>query len=353
MILPRFIWVFAANFIWFTSFGCDETIVAIDARNVLCNGGSTGSITLFTTFDSKALPYQYSINGGAFTSDSVFTGLSAGNYIISVRNSVGCILQIDDSIVISEPPVLSVQAVSEEAVCGKDGRAYPVVAGGLPPYLFTWNTTPPSGIDTLRNLLPGTYRLVVTDQNGCIDSTEAIIPGPEVFDVQITPPNPTIIFGDNIQLESVVNRPTGNFAYQWIPEDGLSCPDCNNPTVTVFQTKTYFLFVSDQINGCEASDTITITVEGTPNVFIPNAFTPNGDQRNDILKIYGLGIISGEIFIYDSRGFLVYKGRVEDNGWDGTVNGTPAQEGVYFYQADVAFVDNSNQKLNGQIVLMR
>jgi gliding motility-associated-like protein len=353
MIQPRLIWAFIANLIWVSSFGCDETDVVVDARNVLCNGGNTGSITVFSTFASQALPYQYSINGGAFVSDSVFTGLSAGKYVITVKNSLNCILQIADTIFITEPPKLSVQAVAEAAVCGKDGRAYPVVSGGFPPYIFTWNTTPPSGIDTLRNLFPGSYQLSVRDQNGCRDSTVVTVDGPDVFDVQISPPNPTISLGESIQLESVINRTSGNFSYQWIPEDGLSCSNCSSPTVTIFKTSTYFLFVTDEDNRCKAADTITITVDGTPNVFIPNAFTPNGDQRNDVLKVYGLGILSGEISIYDSRGFLVYRGRTDEEGWDGTINNTPAQEGIYFYHADVTFIDNSIRKLKGQIVLIR
>jgi gliding motility-associated-like protein len=353
MIIPRLIWVFIANLTWLSSLGCEETDVSIDARNVSCNGGNDGRITIFSTFTSLALPYEYRINGGTFTSDSVFSDLPAGNYIISVKNSLGCILQIEDTIIITEPPLLTTQAVAEPAICGRDGRAYPVVSGGIPPYIYTWNTTPPSGIDTLRNLSPGSYQLNVRDQNGCRDSILVVVDGPQIFDVQITPINPTILFGETIQLESSINRTSGNFTYQWIPEEGLSCANCSNPVVTVFKSTTYFLFATDIDNGCKAADTVTIAVDGTPNVFIPNAFTPNGDQRNDVLKIYGVGIISGEIFIYDSRGFLAYKGLAEEEGWDGTINGTPAQEGVYFYHADIAFVDNSIQKLKGQIVLIR
>lgn len=353
MILPRLIWVFIANLIWLSSFGCDETDVAIDARNVLCNGERTGRITVFSTFASQALPYQYSLNGSPFTPDSVFTGLPAGSYVVRVRNSLNCTLQIADTLIITEPPVLSAQAAAEAAVCGKDGRAYPIVSGGFPPYIYSWNTIPPSGIDTLRNLFPGSYQLNVRDQNGCKDSTVVTVDGPDVFNVQISPPDPTISFGDSIQLESEINRPSGNFSYQWIPEDGLSCSNCSSPTVTVFKSSTYFLFVTDINNGCKAADTVIISVSGSPNVFIPNAFSPNGDQRNEVLKIYGVGILSGEISIYDSRGFLVYKGRADEDGWDGTVNGTLAQEGVYFYHADIVFVDNSIQKLKGQIVLIR
>jgi hypothetical protein len=152
---PGFIWVIIFSVYSITSFACDETDVVVDARDVLCFGTSTGQITVLSTFIAQALPYQYSLNGSPFTSDSVFSGLPAGVYIVSVKNSLGCIEVLSDTIVLSEPDPLIISTGVVDAVCGNDGVAYPISSGGIAPYLYSWNTVPPTNIDTIRNLFSG------------------------------------------------------------------------------------------------------------------------------------------------------------------------------------------------------
>jgi hypothetical protein len=308
MKAPAFVWVVILAMFSITAFACDETDVVVDARDVSCNGTSTGKITMLSTFISQALPYQYSINGSPFTSDSVFSGLPAGSYVVSVKNILGCTEVLPDTIILSEPESLTVSTGVVDAVCGNDGSAYPIVSGGIAPYLFSWNTVPPTNIDTIRNLFPGSYTLKVRDQNGCESTTAALVGGPPLLNVNILPDNPVLNYGEVVVLQAEVNRTTANLSYQWIPENGLSCTNCPDPTATVFESTTFIVYVTDDDNNCRASDTILVTINGKPGLFIPNAFSPNGDGLNDKHQIFGVGIAESSINIYDISGFLMYKG---------------------------------------------
>lgn len=350
---PGFIWVIIFSVYSITTFACDETDVVIDARDVLCSGTSTGSITVLSTFIAQALPYQYSLNGSPFTADSVFSGLPAGTYIVSVKNILGCIETLPDTIILSQPEPLIVSTGVEEAVCGNDGVAYPIASGGIAPYLYSWNTVPPSNIDTIRNLFPGDYTLTVKDQNGCEATTTAVVVGPPVLKINIIPDNPVINYGESVALLTEANRTTANLSYQWLPESGLSCANCPDPTATVFQNTSFIVYVTDDDNNCRATDTILITINGKPGLFVPNAFSPNGDGLNDRHQIFGVGIAESSISIYDVSGFLMYKGTAADGGWDGNVEGKPAQAGLYYYFAEVVFEDGTKQNQRGEIILIR
>jgi len=335
------------------AFACVGVDVGIIVRDVKCNGEADGSITVRPTFISQDLPYLFSINGGSFSTDSIFRGLDAGSYSITVRNSLGCDTTLSETFLVSEPSLLLVAASAADVVCGSDGRAFPVVSGGIPPYLYRWSVGAGISIDTLRNLQAGSYTVLVEDQNGCSDIATTIVAGPPIFEVRIQPVSPTVAFGATIELSVQVNRSGGSYSYQWFPSDGLSCDNCSNPVATVFNDTEWRLFVTDIDNGCTDSDTIFATVDGKPTLYVPNAFSPNSDGRNDLFTLYGVGVKAYSLKVYDTRGFLVYDGDESSDGWDGSINGSPALEGVYYFLADVSFVDATRDRRKGQLTLIR
>ncbi len=87
--------------------------------------------------------------------------------------------------------------------------------------------------------------------------------------------------------------------YIWFPEAGINCANCSSVEASPSSTTIYTVLVRDK-NGCTASDTVIVEVNSTEVIFIPNAFSPNGDGNNDFLELYGN---KEEIRYIDFKGF--------------------------------------------------
>lgn len=123
----------------------------------------------------------------------------------------------------------------------------------------------------------------------------------------------------------------------WIPGSSLSNPNVLNPVATPIQTTTYFLTITDTINGCTDYDSVTVTV--VPNLKIPDTFTPNGDGINDTWEIITIEEYPNcEIIIYDRWGQVVFKtiGYPQSKWWDGkSKGGKDLTPGAFFYYIDL------------------
>lgn len=115
--------------------------------------------------------------------------------------------------------------------------------------------------------------------------------------------------------------------YKWKPQEGLSCTDCRNPTATVTQDVNYSCIVYNS-NGC--SDTCYYELNIPFTIYIPNAFSPNGDGENDNYSVKGLNMEVVWMKIYNNWGEEVYSGDLH-TPWDGKYNGMVLESGVYGY----------------------
>ena len=98
---------------------------------------------------------------------------------------------------------------------------------------------------------------------------------------------------------------------------------------------TYYIEVYDSL-GCMVIDTINITVNYNP-LFIPNGFSPNNDNNNDVLYVRGGGVSSIQFRVFDKWGNLVFESFDMDTGWDGTYKGKLLNTGVFVYRMDACF----------------
>lgn len=145
--------------------------------------------------------------------------------------------------------------------------------------------------------------------------------------------------------------------YLWTPANYLSDRNIANPTADFPDTGTYtYVLSGTSPSGCFGSDTIVIRVVDKAHMFLPNAFTPNNDGINDLLKpnLVGFSIIR-TFEIFDRWGQLMYKAANDnDFGWDGTHKGKPADVGVYYYR--ITYVDAITQEelaQTGDVTLLR
>jgi len=162
-------------------------------------------------------------------------------------------------------------------------------------------------------------------------------------------------------VHSFVNIPSDEIAQiTWTPTEGLSCSDCLNPLISPVQTMLYRLTVENK-NGCADDATILVRVNKDGGIYIPNAFSPNGDGVNDKFMIYGKpeGVVEIKTFLVFSRwGETVWEyHHFSPNdpaaGWDGTHRGQTMNPAVFAYFAIIEFIDGTVKLYEGDVTLTR
>jgi gliding motility-associated-like protein len=134
-----------------------------------------------------------------------------------------------------------------------------------------------------------------------------------------------IVIGQPLQLNA-----RGGTGYRWSPVTGLTNPNIANPIATLNNDFTYSVRVNTP-EGCFAFDTINVKVFFTnPDIFVPTAFTPNNDRKNDKLIPIPVGVVSLESFkVYNRYGQLVFSTTTIGSGWDGRIGGKEQGSGTF------------------------
>jgi gliding motility-associated-like protein len=199
-----------------------------------------------------------------------------------------------------------------------------------------------------------TYTVIGRDAAGCFSDTA---------DVTITVGQPsqlnlgrdtTIMAGSTLDLfANVTNSPA--LTYRWRSIAALSCPTCPTTKVAVNNDACVSCTVTNTF-GCETTDTICIkTFCKSAQVFIPNAFSPDGDGVNDKLYVMGTGIRIVKSFrIFNRWGQLVFeKAGFNANdpayGWDGKVRGVAATNDVFVYTCEVVCENGTSFTYKGNV----
>jgi gliding motility-associated-like protein len=222
----------------------------------------------------------------------------------------------------------------------------------------TWSSLLRGGLgsqDSIDYVVTAPDSLFVTVQNnlGCAISRRTAIRLSKPV-LSVTEDEFIILKGQDVQLSV-----SGGLRWQWIPEDRLSDASISNPLASPIVTTNYIVTGYDSLD-CSAQASIKILVEDTG--FVPSLFTPNGDGKNDALKIYGLSTVPSFTFsIHNREGKLMYEAsnvqQVTQQGWDGTRNGLQQPPGVYFWKVTGSMASGEKVRLNGKtegsIVLVR
>ncbi|MBP6022736.1 lectin-like domain-containing protein [Ferruginibacter sp.] len=176
----------------------------------------------------------------------------------------------------------------------------------------------------------GTYKvkLFATASNGCYSDSlqkDIIIYGTNAF-----AGNDTIAAaGQPVQLKA-----SGGLSYTWSPAASLNDPNIANP-VTILTTTQTFSVKAFTPEGCESYDDVTVKIYNGPGIYLPNAFTPNGDTKNDVFKGIAVGIKQfNYLKVYNRWGQLVFYATDYNKGWDGMWKGQQQPGGVYIVLAN-------------------
>lgn len=238
--------------------------------DITCHGGSDGSAIIIP--DGGTPPFSYTWSPNVSTNDTV-ENLTAGTYSITVQDNNGCAATLQLSI--QQPAAMVLTTTVHPISChdANDGFASVVVSGGTPVYGYVWNSIPPQTNDTAFNLPQGTFKVVVTDANGCKDSTTVTIINPPVL-LANAGQNTSVCSGNNVTLggSPVASGGTPGYAYNWNPPTFLNSPTATNPVATPTYAITYTLTVTD-VMGCAATSTVSIGITQPPQVVISQTDT--------------------------------------------------------------------------------
>jgi len=283
--------------------------------------------------------------------------LAQGIHTLSVTDSEGCM--VTDSATIASAAQIQVNASSSPATCfgDRDGSININVSGGLPPYSYSPNGENYQSDSELNGLTAGIYTVYVKDAAGCIQTDTTIVEQPLELLIDI-PENTTIDFGESIVLETSLNQFVGA-TYLWTSLGDMSCNDCSNPVVApTFQTAYSLTIITDE--GCRAEADVTIFVSKKQPVFIPNAFTPNGDNVNDVFMVHGGEAVKQikVLRVFDRWGEIVFESintspNNPASGWDGSMNGEELNQGIFVYFVEVEFIDGVRRPYSGELTLIR
>jgi gliding motility-associated-like protein len=406
------------------------------STGVRCFGGSDGAADINP---SGATPPYTFVWADATTAQTISQQL-AGTYPFTITDANGCTLA--SSVVIGQPAVLAVSATSVDETCvgNADGKIVIRPVGGTTPYAYSYSRDAVNyfnaASDTIRNVSPASYQVLVTDINNCtattlvnvgapavdvfdfttdstscfgseysdgaitvigltvsnqpylyrIDNSSSLVPDGQfdalqagvhsiyvinnfgcdtTFDVEVYEPLPatvdiypndsTVDFGQSLQLHTAFQPyPVSDIvSYNWSPSKGLSCVDCPNPVVSVFDRENNYELTVIYNGGCIARSNATVFVDGKRELFVPNIFSPNGDGANDVFAVYGFGIRDFDLKIFNRWGEKVFETTTQGVGWDGTFKGKLLNPEVYTYLLDIVYLDGKKTMQTGTVTMVR
>ena len=368
-----------------------------------------GNVTATVQVTGGTAPFIYGWSNGAST--ATVNNLSAGPYIVTVTDSTTC--SATASIMVRDTGEFTLSDTSTSAVCGSaTGTALVQATGGSTPYTYSWS----NGATTaaVSNLSAGPYAVTVTDSSNCRVTAAVVVDSSSSPTVTITQDKPGICPGDTAHICA----PDGFLTYRWNEGDsasciivtqagtywvtvsaGLNCTAVSNqltevlypqPTVHITESgatltantttgisyqwyhdsatiqgatsQTYsaqlpggYMVIIMDSNGCQAHDTITYN---QPLYAFPDAFSPNGDGKNDFFYPTIRGDIKVLTFhIYNRWGQLIYDNPSE--GWDGKFKGKEQPSGTYIYYCVLRIPDAtvpsglSDVNKQGAVTLLR
>lgn len=171
----------------------------------------------------------------------------------------------------------------------------------------------------------------------------------KIYEVKPFAGNDTIL----AKGQQLVLPGSGGDFYSWTPTEGLSNPSVAQPLVTGNKDITYYLKVSDR-QGCFGYDSINIKYYTGPEIYVPTAFSPNGDGQNDRFRFIPVGITTYKFFrIFNRWGVEIYSSPDYKTGWDGTYKGDPAPVDTYIWILQGVDFNGKEIMKRGTVTLIR
>lgn len=302
----------------------------------ICRGSdaslSVNGATSYTWFPSSGL---------SATTGSTVSSSSPQTITYTVIGTSGSCSDTTESTVTVNP--LPVLTVSSPTVC--DGFSADLVASGALVYSWSPSTylNTASGASVIATPSVSTSYVVSGTTGMCTSTLQTAVHVNPLPIVSVEASSSII----NTPGESVSLMASGGTGYLW--SNGISTALMS---VAPLQTSDYCVTVRTA-EGCEQKACITIEVSPESTLYIPNAFTPNGDDLNDVLYTPGTNLVKYHFMIFNRWGNLIFESDDVEKGWDGTYKGEPVKDDVYNYRLIAEGIDHAIYKKTGFIAVLK
>lgn len=322
----------------------DDTSLVCPAQNLFLTATTAGGVAIGG--------YTYSWTNSAGTKDTIHINpLVTTTYVVTVTDSCGHVAF--DTSTVNFIPYIPIQLTlnNDTIICGGNRVLLDAaVTDGLPNYTYLWSPNV-SILDSVTVLPANTtsYILKVTDGCGYTKS--------DTVDITVYPINADFQYAFTTnQTITFTDISTGAISYYWNFGDASddSVSTLVNPEHFFINDGTYnVMLVATNQNGCSDTTNQTIIILPDFYFYIPNAFTPNKNGKNDFFMGYGAGIKSVHMRIFDRWGQLIFESSDMLTGWDGTYKGLQVQSAVYVCAFDVEGINGKKIRRIGSVTLVR
>ncbi|MCB0584680.1 MAG: gliding motility-associated C-terminal domain-containing protein, partial [Phaeodactylibacter sp.] len=297
--------------------------------------------------------YQYVWDDGQ--QGNTLSTATGGSFQVSITDDEGCLNTRLFELPAPDGPDVGLEI--EQPVCPNDfGTIRFIPANPDEPLIFSIDGGEHYALSTrFSKLLPGIYQLAIQDGLGCIREETVELLSPDTLAVELDTDYLEVRPNTPVSLSSQVIGDVQR--YQWLPRE----IDTEGPATNFLARQNMDVrIIVEDARGCRASDGFQLTIV-LGDIYVPNAFSPDGDGRNDRFTFYsdnGSGEMIESLRIYDRWGALAYEAEElflndESTGWDGRCGGREMNAGVYTYHGIVRFGNGAKRSFKGDITLVR
>ena len=319
------------------------SLIAVANPSAVCAGTSIDLTA------SGALNYSWT-PAGVFTSSLTITPASTSVYSVlgeNVSGGLSCTSTQTVLVTVLSPGVVTTS--NTDSLCIGESKVVFASGGTTYSWVPTVGVTNPNAASTL-------VKPTVTTEYTVTVSTNGLCPGTGTVKI-IVNPLPIVYAGNdttiNIDEAYVLNGTSNvtNFGFLNPAGSVLSCNFCSVVEVTP-KVNTCYLLKAESSQQCVAYDEVCIKVTKEYGLFIPNAFSPNGDIDNDVFIPVGYGLTSIKLTVYDRWGTQVFKSHDDVLGWDGKCKGKICEQGVYVFYVVAQTIGGKEITKTGHLTLL-
>ncbi len=296
------------------------------------------------------------------------TSTASITYTVTGQDANGCSNSAILNITPNKLPLVSIMPDTLKGCMPQCTTTYTAITNNALTNTYNWNfgagqtstaQNPQPCFATTANQI---VKLTLTDANGCVNTATAtvfIYPIPTA-DFDYLPKPVTILTPDVHFNNETYNALGGNIIYHWNFGDLLTDTDTsviNSPSYLYQLAGTYSVsLIATSANGCIDTIIKNIVVEPDYALYVPNAFTPNGDGKNEVFKATGEGIVSFTMNIFDRWGNNIFTSSSMDTGWNGSRHnkgGDILMQDVYVWKIDLQTVTHQGKTYTGTVTLLK